>query len=150
MATVEALKERKDIELMKTVLKEGNIRYYLLFIIGCNTEIGKDGIGLSGGQRQRIAISRIYLKNPRIIIFDEATSALDGETEEQIHETWKNVLLGRTTIVIAHRQSSVMLCDRVAILEDGKLIETGTPTNMLHNSEMFKALFAVKGEKEHV
>ncbi len=85
---------------------------------GLDTIIGKCGMGLSGGQKQRIAIARIYLKDPKIIIFDEATSALDSETEEQIHSAWKSVLKGRTSLVIAHRQSSVDLCEQVAFMEE--------------------------------
>lgn len=111
---------------------------------GVDTVIGTQGIGLSGGQKQRIAIARIYLKNPKIIIFDEATSALDNETEEAIHEAWKNVLIGKTSIVIAHRQSSVMLCEKAAILENGKICETGMPTKMISESSAFKTLFAIK------
>ena len=111
---------------------------------GIDTIVGKDGIGLSGGQKQRIAIARIYLKNPKIIIFDEATSALDSETEQEIHEAWKSVLTGRTAIIIAHRQSSVMLCERAAILENGHVVEIGNPQDMVRDSDAFKTLFAVK------
>ena len=113
---------------------------------GLDTTIGKGGVGLSGGQKQRMAIARIYLKNPKIIIFDEATSSLDSETEGQIHESWKSVLEGRTSIVIAHRQSSVMLCDRVALVKGGKICETGTPMDMLENSAEFRTLFNIQGK----
>ena len=109
-----------------------------------DTIIGSNGLGLSGGQKQRVAIARIYLKNPKIIIFDEATSSLDCETEESIHKAWENVLVDRTSIIIAHRQSSVMLCDNAAILENGKICETGAPTKMASESFLFKTLFAVK------
>ena len=74
---------------------------------GLDTKLGVNGRQISGGQRQRIAIARIYLKNPQIIIFDEATSALDTKTEEQIHEAWKKMLSGRTSIVIAQ----IKLCN---------------------------------------
>lgn len=111
---------------------------------GLDTLLGYDGRELSGGQKQRIAIARIYLKNPKIIIFDEATSALDSNTEELIHAAWSNVLKDRTVLIIAHRQSSVMLCERVAILAEGKIIETGTPRQMIENSKYFQTLFAVK------
>lgn len=109
---------------------------------GLDTVIGSEGIGLSGGQKQRVAIARIYLKNPKVIIFDEATSALDNETERAIHQAWKTALEGKTAIMIAHRQSSVMLCDRVIILENGIIAETGTPEKMAAESERFKTLFA--------
>lgn len=116
---------------------------------GLDTIIGKNGINLSGGQKQRIAIARIYLKDPKIIIFDEATSALDKETEESIHEAWKDALIGRTTIVIAHRLSSVLLCDKVAIIDNGMIIETGKTDEIIKNSEAFKTLFAIREEEKY-
>lgn len=88
---------------------------------GLDTFIGIHGSDLSGGQKQRIAIARIYLRNPRIIIFDEATSALDAETEFEIHNAWNKVLAGRTSIIITHRESTLMHCDRVAAIRKGKL-----------------------------
>ena len=118
--------------------------YILSLENGLDTIIGSQGIGLSGGQKQRIAIARIYLKNPGIVIFDEATSALDCDTEEAIHTAWKKALIGKTAIVIAHRQSSVMLCERVVILEKGKIVESGTPCDMEKSSERFQRLFAIK------
>lgn len=110
------------------------------------TVLGREGRQLSGGQKQRIAIARTYLKNPSILIFDEATASLDNETEAQIHEAWKKVLEGRTAIVIAHRQSSVMLCDRAALLKDGHIAETGAPEELLKHSDRFRTLFAISGE----
>ena len=112
-----------------------------------DTVVGTKGVNVSGGQKQRIAIARIYLKNPKIIIFDEATSSLDDETEAVIHEAWTKVLAGRTSIIIAHRQSSVMLCDRAAIIDNGHIIEIGAPNEMAQKSENFKTLFAInRGE----
>lgn len=111
---------------------------------GLETPIGNNGIGLSGGQKQRIAIARIYLKNPKIIIFDEATSSLDNETDREIHDAWRSVLENRTSIVIAHRQSSVMLCSSCAMIEDGAVCEIGMPMEMAKSSEKFKTLFAIK------
>jgi ABC-type bacteriocin/lantibiotic exporter with double-glycine peptidase domain len=111
---------------------------------GVDTLIGAGGTGLSGGQKQRIAIARIYLKDPKIIIFDEATSSLDEETERQIHDAWEDVLKSRTAIIIAHRQSSVMLCNRAAIMEDGQIAEIGAPGDMALSSDRFRTLFAVK------
>lgn len=88
---------------------------------GLDTTIGTEGTDLSGGQKQRIAIARIYLRNPKIIIFDEATSALDSETEAEIHQAWSHALSGRTSIIITHRSSTLMHCDRIVTLEKGKL-----------------------------
>lgn len=111
---------------------------------GLDTMIGSQGQGLSGGQKQRLAIARIYLNDPRIIIFDEATSSLDMETEQVIHRELDKVLRNKTAIIIAHRQSSVMLCDRVVLLEDGKIVESGKPYEMIKTSVRFQKLFAIE------
>lgn len=131
-------------EIAEACEMAGLKEYILSLENGLDTMIGSHGIGLSGGQKQRIAIARIYLKNPGIIIFDEATSALDSDTEEAIHTVWKEALIGKTAIVIAHRQSSVMLCERVVILEKGKIVESGNPYDMEKTSERFQKLFAIK------
>ncbi|MBE5948447.1 MAG: ABC transporter ATP-binding protein [Lachnospiraceae bacterium] len=110
---------------------------------GIDTVVGSKGVGLSGGQRQRIAIARIYLKNPQIILFDEATSALDSETEAFIHDSWEKALVGRTAIVISHRLSSVMMCEKVALIEDGVLKEYGETKKLLESSEELRTLFAI-------
>ncbi len=113
-----------------------------------DTRLGRKARNLSGGQKQRIAIARAYLKNPPILVFDEATASLDKETEAQIHANWRNVLKERTAIVIAHRQSSVMLCDRVALMRDGRIIEEGTPEQMAKDSAAFRTLFAIRERGE--
>ena len=135
-----------DEEICSALERAGIWGYITSLREGLDTIIGVGGTGLSGGQRQRIAIARIYLKDPKIIIFDEATSALDDETELQIHEAWKAVLTGRTSIVITHRQSSVMLCDRAAILEKGQIVDIGSPHDMERTNDRFRTLFAVRGE----
>ena len=137
-----------DNEIFAACERAGLYEYIQDLPNGIDTVIGKGGIGLSGGQKQRLSIARIYLKNPKIIIFDEATSSLDSETEELIHDAWEKILVGRTTIVIAHRQSSVMLCKEAALIEHGKVTETGAPLDMLQNSDSFKALFAVASNKD--
>jgi ABC-type bacteriocin/lantibiotic exporter with double-glycine peptidase domain len=111
---------------------------------GIDTTIGSRGVGLSGGQKQRIAIARIYLKNPKIIIFDESTSSLDSKTEEHILNTWEELLENRTAIVIAHRQSSIMLCQRAALIDKGKIVTEGNPYKLCEEDEKFRELFAVK------
>ena len=136
-----------DEEIKSSLQKAGIWEHILNLPEGINTAIGSKGIGLSGGQKQRIAIARIYLKNPPIIIFDEATSSLDSETENQIHEAWETMLIGRTSVIIAHRQSSVMLCDRAAIMENGQIIEIGAPKDLERLSAPFKELFALEGVK---
>lgn len=112
-----------------------------------DTIIGGDERDLSGGQKQRISIARNYIKDPQIIIFDEATSALDSRTEEQIFKSWEKVLEGKTVIMIAHRISTVMLCDRVAVLEEGKIVEMGTPLELYKNGSVFRKIFSISEEK---
>jgi ABC-type bacteriocin/lantibiotic exporter with double-glycine peptidase domain len=134
-----------DEEITSSLQKAGIMEHISGLPDGIDTVIGSNGIGLSGGQKQRVAIARIYLKNPSIIIFDEATSSLDSDTEKQIHEAWEAMLSGRTSIIIAHRQSSVMLCDRAAIMENGRIIEIGAPKDLETKSEAFQELFALRG-----
>lgn len=110
---------------------------------GLDTVVGKRGRQLSGGQKQRISIARVYLKNPAVLIFDEATASLDNETEALIHGAWKDVLKSRTAIIIAHRQSAVELCDRVALMQDGHIVEVGTPDELRVTSERYQTLFAI-------
>jgi len=133
-----------DDEIISSLQKAGIWEHVSGLSDGINTVIGSKGIGLSGGQKQRIAIARIYLKNPSIIIFDEATSSLDSETEKQIHEAWEAMLAGRTSIIIAHRQSSVMMCNRAALMDNGKIIEIGVPKDLEKSSAAFKELFALR------
>ncbi len=139
-----------DQEIVVVLQKAGIWEHIAELPEGIHTVIGSTGVGLSGGQKQRLAIARIYLKNPSIIIFDEATSSLDGETERQIHEAWDTVLFGRTSIIIAHRQSSVMLCDRAAVIENGQVVEIGRPIELKKHGEAFRKLFALQEVKVHV
>lgn len=98
---------------------------------GLQTTVGERGIKLSGGQRQRIAIARALLKNPPILILDEATSSLDAESEHLIQEALERLMQGRTTIIIAHRLSTVRRCDRIMVFEKGKILESGTHASLM-------------------
>ncbi len=109
---------------------------------GYNTAVGERGITLSGGQKQRIAIARIIIRNPEIIIFDDSTSNLDADTETRFLDTIKEFIAGKTTIVISHKLSSIMLAERAFVIEKGKLREEGNISDLIHNNGYFSDLFS--------
>lgn len=110
---------------------------------GFDAVIENWGNNLSGGQRQRLGIARAYLKKSDFVILDEATSALDAETEGYILEKWNAALHGRTCLVVSHRLSTVMKCDKVILLKAGKIFEIGTPLEMREKCQEFRELFAL-------
>ncbi len=95
---------------------------------------------LSGGQKQRIAIARVFLKNPRILVLDEATSALDTVTEQRIQASFDELSRGRTTLTIAHRLSTVRNADRIAVVENGEIVELGSHEELLAKGGAYAAL----------
>ena len=118
---------------------------------GMNTEVGDDGVLLSGGQRQRVAIARALLKDAPILILDEATSALDSESERHIQAALDEVMRGRTTLVIAHRLSTVENADTIVVLDAGRIVETGTHESLLASGAAYASLHDARfGDSEPV
>ncbi len=108
---------------------------------GYDTRLGEDGLKLSGGQRQRIAIARAVLRDAPILLLDEATSALDNEAERAIQNTLAELQKGRTTLIIAHRLSTVQNADQILVLEDGKVVERGRHEDLLSKGGVYSRIY---------
>lgn len=107
---------------------------------GYDTTVGEHGLTLSGGQRQRVALARAILTDPRLLVLDDATSAVDARVEHEIHEALKGVMRGRTTLLIAHRRSTLNLADRIAVLDGGRLADIGTHDELQRRSALYRRL----------
>ncbi|MFN0038268.1 MAG: ABCB family ABC transporter ATP-binding protein/permease [Burkholderiales bacterium] len=117
---------------------------------GYDTSVGERGLKLSGGEKQRVAIARALLKNPRILIFDEATSALDSKSEKAIQSELARISVSRTTLIIAHRLSTVIDADEILVMDSGKIVERGRHRQLLERTGTYAHMWALQQEKERV
>ncbi len=125
--------------------KRANIHDYVMSLEnGYDTQIGERGVRLSGGQKQRLSIARVFLKDPAILILDEATSALDNTTEILIQQALDELCRGRTTIVVAHRLSTIKRANAIAVISEGKIIEQGTHQELMDLNGVYKNLYSLQ------
>jgi ABC-type multidrug transport system fused ATPase/permease subunit len=108
---------------------------------GFDTLVGERGVKLSGGQRQRIAIARVFLKNPALVILDEATSSLDTESERLVEEAMEDLLRQRSTLIIAHRLSTVLRADRLVVIDHGQIVEEGSHADLVAADGVYSRLY---------
>lgn len=128
-------------EILEVAKKAHCLEFIQKLPKGFDTKVGEKGLKLSGGQRQRIAIARALLKDSPILIFDEATSALDSESESIIQETLKDALNKKTSIVIAHRLSTLRIMDRIVVIDEGRIVEDGTHEQLLDLNGIYANLW---------
>ena len=132
-------------EEMFEAARRANIHDYIMTLPnGYDTEIGERGVKLSGGQKQRLSIARVFLKDPAILILDEATSALDNTTEVLIQQALDELCKGRTTLVVAHRLSTIRNADEIAVVMDGRITERGTHEELIAANGTYKSLYSLQ------
>ena len=125
--------------------RRANIHDYIMTLPnGYDTEIGERGVKLSGGQKQRLSIARVFLKDPAILILDEATSALDNTTEVMIQQSLDELCKGRTTLVVAHRLSTIRNADEIAVIVGGQVIQRGTHEELMEMGGTYKELYSLQ------
>lgn len=133
--------EKSDAEMIEAAIRANIHDFVMSLPNGYNTEVGERGVKLSGGQKQRISIARAFLKNPSVLILDEATSALDNMTEMQIQSALSQLSKGRTTLVVAHRLSTVKNADEILVVTDGQITERGSHEELVKKGGVYAELY---------
>jgi len=142
--------EAREEEIINALQAAYAYDFVQLLAQGLDTMIGEQGVRLSGGERQRLAIARALLKDPPILILDEATSSLDSESEREVQQALDCLIKGRTTLVIAHRLSTVRNAHRIIVLAEGRIIETGSHSELLQQNGLYRRLYEMQFRKEEV
>ena len=136
--------EASQEEIIEAAKKANAHDFIMKLPDGYDTDIGQRGVKLSGGQKQRLSIARVFLKNPPVIIFDEATSALDNESEKAVQDSLEKLTNNRTTLVIAHRLSTVRNAQRIVVLTDNGIDEQGTHEELIARDGSYANLYNVQ------
>jgi ATP-binding cassette subfamily B protein len=134
-----------DLEMIRKAAVKANAHDFIMALPqGYDTAVGEKGVRLSGGQRQRIAIARAVLKNPQILLLDEATSSLDAQSEQAVQSALEQLMRDRTTVVIAHRLSTVIKADRIIVMDDGQIVAMGSHEDLLATSPLYHELASLQ------
>ena len=136
--------EASEADILEASQRANAHEFIQAFPVGYQTVLGEKGVNLSGGQRQRVAIARALLKDPRILILDEATSALDSQSESLVQGALVELMKGRTTLMIAHRFSSIQRADRILVLHKGTIIEEGRHEDLLEKRGLYHHLYTLR------